>query len=58
MAYTTVPSILITLVIFLVIGFQRDGSDAVSNINPVLVSLENSFNINGWLFIVPLIVVF
>lgn len=58
MAYTTVPSILITLVIFLVIGFQRDGGDAVSNINPVLVSLENSFNINGWLFIVPLIVVF
>lgn len=57
MAYTTVPSILITLIIFLVWGFNLDTASSAANIDAVLTSLNNTFNINGWLFIVPVVVI-
>lgn len=56
MAWTTVPSIGITLLIFLVIGFTQEVAAPV-NIDNVLVAIEESFNINGWLFLVPVIVI-
>ena len=57
MTYTTVPSITISLIIFLIIGFTYDTDTAPGGIQEVLVSLDNAFNINGWLFIVPVAVI-
>lgn len=58
MTITTVPSILITLVIFLGIGFTTGSDGIIAGKEDILMSIENTFNINGWLFIVPLVVVF
>ncbi len=56
MAWTTIPSMGLTLLIFLVIGFTQETSAPV-NIDDVLVAIEKSFNINGWLFLVPVVVI-
>ncbi len=55
MIITTGPSILITLVIFLVMGFTYDFNTDLDNINLVLSAIEEKFVINGWLFLVPAI---
>ena len=57
MAYTTIPSFVITLVIFLVIGFTLDTTDAsTEKVTEALTAIEGSFNITPWLFIAPLLV--
>jgi NhaC family Na+:H+ antiporter len=56
MAWTTIPSIGISLIIFLVIGFTQETAAPV-NVDDVLVAIEKSFNINGWLFLVPVAVI-
>lgn len=50
--YTTVPSIVITLVIFTILGFSHSGSDS-SLINEYTSVLDSKFNITLWLLIVP-----
>jgi NhaC family Na+:H+ antiporter len=57
MAITTVPSIVITLIIFLAIGFSYGSGNEIQDIEPMLTALSSSFNINMWLFIVPVIVI-
>jgi NhaC family Na+:H+ antiporter len=57
MAITTIPSIIVTLIIFLVWGFMQDTSGAITNTDSVLVTIENSFNLNPLLFLVPIGVV-
>ncbi|MEM9833066.1 MAG: Na+/H+ antiporter NhaC [Bacteroidota bacterium] len=57
MTYTTIPSITITLIIFLVMGFTADNTMTESGTQEVLTALDNAFNINGWLFIVPVVVI-
>lgn len=57
MAWTTVPSIIISLIIFLVLGFTFDGEAEATNVDAVLTAIQQSFNINGWLFIVPVVVI-
>ncbi|MGD1889449.1 MAG: Na+/H+ antiporter NhaC [Cyclobacteriaceae bacterium] len=57
MTYTTVPSVTISLIIFLIIGFTADNTSTDSGNQEVLVALDNAFNINGWLFIVPVVVI-
>jgi len=56
MTYTTVPTILITLLVFFIIGFSMDTS-AVADTSAILADLDNTFNISPWLFLVPIIVV-
>jgi NhaC family Na+:H+ antiporter len=58
MTITTVPSIVITLVIFLVIGFSFDASLDAEQIASVNVQLEQRFNLNPFLFLVPAVVIF
>jgi NhaC family Na+:H+ antiporter len=55
MLYTTVPSMTLTLIIFLVIGFNFDTT--VTNVHPedVQMAIKNTFNITPWLFLVPAI---
>lgn len=56
MAFTTVPTILITLVVFGILSFTIDttGSTDVSNL---LNTINSTFNITPWLFLVPLAVI-
>ncbi len=56
MMYTTIPSFLISIIIFFIIGLSIE-TTTTQNINDLLIALENKFNINFWLFLVPLIVV-
>ncbi|MFN3555504.1 MAG: Na+/H+ antiporter NhaC [Bacteroidales bacterium] len=58
MAWTTVPSILITLIIFLIMGLRNYGGTEYQDINPVLNSIEGAFQISPLLFLVPALVIF
>ena len=57
MTITTVPSIIITLLIFLGIGFSYNSNEQIRDIEPILAALSDSFSINLWLFIVPVVVI-
>jgi len=57
MALTTVPSILITLLIFVIIGFTAESSGQLNENTVINDMLLDKFNITPWLFVVPLIVV-
>jgi len=56
MFYTTIPSILITLIVFSVLSgtIETTGDADVSNLLNVV---QSTFNITPWLFIVPLLVI-
>jgi Na+:H+ antiporter, NhaC family len=58
MMWTTIPSIVITLLIFLVIGFFVGEGGSTDEINGILSAIEGSFQITPWLFLVPLAVIF
>lgn len=58
MSITTGPSMGLTLIIFLIIGFWMDSPTANSDMELVLLAIEDSFNINILLFIVPAVVIF
>jgi len=58
MTITTVPSIIITLIIFLFIGFNYGSSEKIQDVEPILAAITDSFKINLWLFIVPALVIF
>ncbi len=57
MAITTIPTISVTLLVFVIIGFsiETTGSPDVSD---KLVAIDDAFNISPWLFVVPAIVIF
>lgn len=56
MVLTTVPTIIITLIIFIIIGLNLDVAGDTDT-SAILNSIEASFNISPWLFLVPLIVI-
>lgn len=55
MLYTTTPSMILTLMIFLVIGFNYDFSHAVMDVQNVKTAIGNTFQVTPWLFLVPVI---
>ncbi|MCH8553588.1 MAG: Na+/H+ antiporter NhaC [Schleiferiaceae bacterium] len=57
MLYTTVPSILIALILFLIIGAQNTGSMELTAIENVQQILSSHFYISPVLFLVPLTVI-
>lgn len=57
MAYTTFPSITISLILFLIIGFTSGSDGAISNTAVMLNAIDSKFNITALLFIVPIVVV-
>jgi Na+:H+ antiporter, NhaC family len=57
MMFTTVPTLLITLIIFLFIGFNYDFGNAKANVDVVISSIENRFYINPILLLVPVLLV-
>lgn len=56
MALTTVPTISITLLVFIIIGLNID-TTGTPNISDKLVAIESAFTISPWLFLVPLAVI-
>ena len=56
MTLTTVPTIIITLIVFGIISYNIEptGSADISNL---LASIDKSFNITPWLFLVPVAVI-
>jgi len=57
MAITTIPSISITLVIFLIWGFTIDSSSKLESIALVQEAITTKFHISLWLFLVPAVVI-
>ncbi|PLX13650.1 MAG: Na+/H+ antiporter NhaC [Marinilabiliales bacterium] len=55
MTYTTVPSMSITLILFLIIGLNHDTTSFLSQGNEVQNAISSTFNITPWLFLVPII---
>lgn len=54
--YTTVPTLIITLVLFIILGMTQDVT-AHSNNQETLSAIKETFNISPWLFIVPVLVI-
>lgn len=57
MLLTTVPSILVALVVFLIIGFNISATGS-PDISDKLNAIDAAFNISPWLFLVPAVVIF
>jgi NhaC family Na+:H+ antiporter len=58
MMITTVPTLIITLIIFFVWGFTLTTAGNASETESVLRSIENSFDLNPLLFVAPALVIF
>jgi len=56
MTLTTIPSIIITILVFIILGFFQEQKGA-ADILTLLNQIELKFNINYWLFIVPTFVI-
>ena len=56
MALTTIPTIVITLVIFIIIGLNLD-TNGTPQIDDKLSAIKGAFNISPMLFIVPVLVI-
>jgi Na+:H+ antiporter, NhaC family len=57
MAWTTIPSVSIALIIFLIMGLVRATPEGLEDISYVLRAIDGTFNINPFLFIVPALVI-
>ena len=56
MAYTTIPTFVVTIIFFIILGFtQTTTGDA--NTQQMLTDINKAFNITPWLFIVPVLVI-
>ncbi|GAB4285371.1 MAG: Na+/H+ antiporter NhaC family protein [Marinilabiliales bacterium] len=58
MLYTTIPTLTITLLLFLFIGLFRYNNSGDVNVSDVMIEIKNTFNITPWLFLVPAILIF
>ena len=56
MAITTVPTISVTLLVFIIMGFSIE-TTGTADTQAIMDSIDNTFNINGWLFLVPVAVI-
>lgn len=57
MGWTTIPTISVTFLAFIVLGFTIDTS-GIADTDSILQNISSTFNISGWLFMVPVLVVF
>lgn len=56
MAFTTVPTFIITLIVFTILTSTIDTS-GTADISNLLTSIKSTFHISPWLFIVPAVVI-
>lgn len=55
--WTTVPALIITIFIFLMMGSGVNADQALTSIQPVQEQLQNAFNISFWTLLSPLVVI-
>jgi Na+:H+ antiporter, NhaC family len=58
MIYTTGPSMIITLLLFLIIGFNYDFGGTSTNVDNVLAAIKETFYISPVLLLVPALLIF
>jgi NhaC family Na+:H+ antiporter len=58
MTVTTVPSLIVTLIIFTIIGFTNNYEAVETNVGSVLAAIDSSFNLSPFLLLVPVILIF
>jgi|TARA_B110000285_G_C15138401_1_gene628844 NhaC family Na+:H+ antiporter len=56
MTLTTIPSILITLIVFLILSLTQE-TTGETNTLALMAAIKDKFTINGWLFLVPATVI-
>ena len=56
MLYTTVPTMIITLIVFIIIGLNIE-TTGTADTHLILEAVKESINVSPWLFLVPIIVV-
>lgn len=56
MLYTTTPTLIFTLIVFVVIGLNIDTAGS-TNTETIRTALESAINVSPWLFIVPAVVI-
>ncbi|RXJ49731.1 Na+/H+ antiporter NhaC [Gelidibacter gilvus] len=56
MLYTTIPTLIVTLIVFVVIGLNIDTTGSAST-EGILTALNSAINVSPWLFLVPAIVI-
>lgn len=56
MTYTTIPSIVITLIVFLILGFTQSTS-GTADTEELIRAINEKFSITPWLFLVPISVI-
>ena len=56
MTYTTLPSFIISLVFFIILGLTQQTTSNASH-PEIAAAIDNTFNVTGWLFLVPIVVV-
>lgn len=57
MAKTTIPSILLALILFFVIGLNYESDGKVEDVLVISKVITSTFHISPWLFVVPILVV-
>ncbi len=55
MVITTTPAMILTLIIFLIIGFTYNFHAEMSDIEQVLTAIDSRFNVTPWLLLVPVL---
>ena len=56
MTFTTVPTIIVTLIVFAIISMNIDTTGS-ADISSLLATIKNTFHISPWLFLVPGVVI-
>lgn len=56
MTYTTVPTIIVTLIFFIILGFTND-TTGVADVSEYQAAIDATFNTTPWLFLVPIAVI-
>lgn len=56
MLYTTTPTLIITIIVFIIIGLNIDTS-GTADTETILSALKASINVTPWLFVIPILVV-
>lgn len=56
MLYTTTPTLIVTLIVFIIIGLNMD-TTGVADTHLILAAVKKSINVSPWLFVVPLVVI-
>jgi NhaC family Na+:H+ antiporter len=53
MTITTIPSMIVALLVFLIAGFMVDRNEGIVSVEQMQLAMESKFNLGWWLFLVP-----